>query len=188
MKFAYADPPYLGCAKFYADRHPNALDFNDPETHRDLIASMCDDFPDGWALSCHEPSMYVIRAMCPADVRTAIWVKPFASFKPGVNPAYAWEPILWRGGRKRERSEPTIRNWCAVSIALRKGLVGAKPAEFCYWIFDLLNAKKGDEFADLFPGTGAFTNAWAWFNGRFTDAPLLMACPAPGPARTRRSP
>ena len=25
MKFAYADPPYLGLGKFYADRHPEAL-------------------------------------------------------------------------------------------------------------------------------------------------------------------
>jgi len=56
MKFAYADPPYLGCGKLYAAHHPDALDWDDPETHFDLIGRLFDEYPDGWALSCHEPS------------------------------------------------------------------------------------------------------------------------------------
>lgn len=39
MKFAYADPPYLGCAKLYKE-HPEAHIWDDPETHRDLMARM----------------------------------------------------------------------------------------------------------------------------------------------------
>ena len=31
MRFAYADPPYLGHAKCYADRHPEAAIWDDPE-------------------------------------------------------------------------------------------------------------------------------------------------------------
>ncbi len=37
MRFAYADPPYLGCGKkLYGDRHEQAADWDDPERHRQL--------------------------------------------------------------------------------------------------------------------------------------------------------
>ena len=45
-------------------------------------------------------------------------------------------------------------------MAKRTHFAGAKPDEFCYWIFELLNMKPGDELADLFPGTGRVTRAW----------------------------
>lgn len=161
MRFAYADPPYLGCGRLYAAHHESALDFDDPECHRQLISRLVDEYPDGWAMSLSTPSLRTILPMCPADCRVSAWVKPFAVFKPNVNPAYAWEPVIFRGGRKRGRKEQTVRDWLACSIALRKGLTGAKPREFCRWIFDLLGATQGDEFDDLYPGTGAVSAAWA---------------------------
>jgi len=81
MKFAYADPPYLGCGSLYAKHHPEALKWDDPEAHRSLIGRLCEQYPDGWVLSLHEPSLRTILRMCPDDVRVASWVKPFASFK-----------------------------------------------------------------------------------------------------------
>jgi hypothetical protein len=42
-------------------------------------------------------------------------------------------------------------------------VIGSKPAVFCRWVFDLLGAQAGDEFADLFPGSGGVTRAWASF-------------------------
>lgn len=42
MHFAYSDPPYLGCGKLYLDHHPDALAWDDPETHRQLIERLCD--------------------------------------------------------------------------------------------------------------------------------------------------
>lgn len=160
MRFAYADPPYLGCGRLYADHHPNARDWDDPETHRALIARLCDEYPDGWAMSLSEPSLRVLLPMCPDDARTGSWVKPFAVFKPNVNPAYAWEPVIFRGGRKFTREENTVRNWHSENITLKKGLTGAKPPGFCRWIIGLLNAGPGDEFDDLFPGTGIFGEVW----------------------------
>lgn len=62
-----------------------------------------------------------------------------------------------RGGRKRTRQQQTTRDWLAESITLRKGLTGAKPKEFCYWVFDVLNLQPRDSLADLFPGTGIVT-------------------------------
>ena len=35
--------------------------------------------------------------------------------------------------------------------------MGAKPAAFCWWVFDLLGALPGDELVDLFPGSGGIT-------------------------------
>ena len=37
-RYAYADPPYLGCGKLYADHHPDALEWDDPETHESRLA------------------------------------------------------------------------------------------------------------------------------------------------------
>lgn len=162
-RFAYADPPYLGCGKLYAAHHPDALDWDKPETHHALIQRLADEYPDGWALSCHTPSLRVLLPMCPEDIRIAAWVKPFAVFKPNVNPAYAWEPVLWRGGRtKRGRTVDTVRDWHSENITMRRGLPGAKPPAFAKWVADLLGAdvRQGDTITDLFPGTGAMLGVW----------------------------
>lgn len=160
MRFAYADPPYLGCGKLYAAHHPDALDWDDPKRHRQLVQQLCDEYPDGWVMSLSSPSLRTILPMCPDDCRWGPWVKPFAVFKPNVNPAYAFEPVIWRGGRKFTRQDPTVRDWVSENITLKRGLTGAKPRAFCLWVIDLMNAQPGDDFDDLFPGTGAFTAAW----------------------------
>ena len=111
-------------------------------------------------MSASSPSLKTILPLCPDDVRIAAWVKPFASFKPNVNPAYTWEPVIFRGGRKRDRTQATTRDHVSVPITLKKGLTGAKPPAFCYWLFDLLGAEPTDEFVDIFPGTGIVTSSW----------------------------
>lgn len=162
MRIAYADPPYLGCCSRYGHFHPDGLCWDHAETHRALLARLTEEFPDGWALSCSTPSLRALLPMCPDDCRVAAWVKPFASFKPNVNPAYAWEPVIYIGGRdKRARTEPTVRDWVAANITLERGLTGAKPLGFCFWLFDLMGMRRDDEFVDVFPGTGAVTEAWA---------------------------
>lgn len=169
MKFAYADPPYLGCGKLYADDHPNALDYDDPAAHQFLIKRLSDQYPDGWAMSLSSPSLKTILPMCPDDCRVSAWVKPFAIFKPNVNPAYAWEPVIWRGGHKRTREQDTARDWVSANITLKRGLTGAKPRDFCRWIFEILNIQPGDQFDDLFPGTGAVMAAFE----EWSRAPLM---------------
>jgi hypothetical protein len=160
VRFAYADPPYLGCCKLYGHEHYGGGCWDDLDTHRTLVEQLCVDFPDGWALSLHEPSLRKILPICPDDCRVSPWVKPFASFKPNVNPAYAWEPVIWRGGRDFTREDLTVRDWHSENITLRKGLTGAKPPGFCNWIFELLNMQPDDEFVDLFHGSGGVKRAW----------------------------
>jgi hypothetical protein len=166
MRFAYADPPYLGQGiKHYRNLHADAADCDTPEWHRELIERLCDEFPDGWALSLHTPSLKAILNMCPDDVRVGAWIKPFAAFKKNVTRAYAWEPVIFRGGRPIPSTEPTERDWIEAPavkepIAMLRGFPGEKPTSFCFWIFDFLNMEPGDEFVDLFPGSGAVAEAY----------------------------
>jgi len=133
--------------------------------HADLIRQL--EVYDGWALSTASTTLQYVIALCPQDVRIAAWVKPFCSFKPGVNPAYAWEPLIWKSPRARGREMVTVRDWVATSITLQKGLTGAKPDAFCYWLFELLNIQSGDTFDDLFPGTRAVSRAFdQWIAAR----------------------
>lgn len=159
MRCAYADPPYPGMAHFYEC----------PEVdHVALIRDLREQFPDGWALSTASTTLEHVLDCCKAaglsqkagDYRIGAWVKPFASFKKGVNPAYAWEPVIFAGGRKQDLTEPTVRDWCAVNITLQRGFTGAKPEAMCWWLFDLLGLEADDELIDLFPGSGAVTRAW----------------------------
>jgi hypothetical protein len=179
MRFAYADPPYLGCGRLYAEHHPEALIWDSPKTHRDLIERLCEEYPDGWALSLHEPSLRTILNMCPEDVRTASWVKPFASFKPNVTRAWTWEPVIFRRGRPIPRTEMTWRDHFeapAISepITLRRGLTGAKPEAVCDWILGGLNYQPGDTLDDLFPGTGVMGRAVARRDGEADARPIGM--------------
>jgi hypothetical protein len=156
MKFAFADPPYLGCGqKHYGQHHADAADFDQVESHAALVDRLVSEYPDGWALCLHTPSLKTMLNLCPNDVRIGAWVKPFGAFKVNVNPAYVWEPVIWRGGRKRSREQDTTRDWLAESITMKRGLTGAKPRAFCMWVFDILNVEPGDQVDDLFPGSGA---------------------------------
>ncbi len=179
MRFAYADPPYLGCAvKHYGD-HPDAAVYDTLDGHKALIERLVDEFPDGWALSMTTDNLFDLRPLVPRDCRIAAWVKPFAAFKANVTRAYAWEPVIFRGGRNPGWGHPHqppekggkqntpkdfhVEHYADMllsPITLKRGLTGAKPEAFCFWVFDLLNLRADDELVDLFPGSEAVTHAW----------------------------
>lgn len=178
MKFAYADPPYLGCCCLYDHYHPDGRCWDDLSTHVALVERLVREFPDGWALSCTSGSLRYLLPHCPADARVAPWCKTFGAFKRGVRPAYMWEPVIFWRGRNPNAGHPhkppekggkqtTPKDFAIIEagdllaepITLKKGLTGAKPFSFCQWVLDLLNAQWGDEVVDLFPGTGVMGNA-----------------------------
>lgn len=92
------------------------------------------------------------------------WVKPFAAWKRNVNPSYQWEPVIvWHPRPRPADGKPYrygYRDFVSASITLRRGFTGAKPREFCFWLFEVLNLHPGDEFVDLFPGSGAVADAF----------------------------
>jgi hypothetical protein len=168
MRFAYADPPYPGQARRYYKDHP---DYGGEVDHAELIDSLQDQFPDGWALSTSASALQSVLALCPDGIRVCAWTKPMsAMFAYSVSVQYSWEPVLLMGGRDRRGRNPVVRDWLAISpdgytwrSKPESHVIGAKPRGFCYWVFDLLGALLGDELVDLFPGSGAVGRAWrAW--------------------------
>ena len=101
MKFAYADPPYIGQAKRHYSDDPQCAEVD----HLELIIRLYHEFPDGWALSCSSPSLMQIMEIFSTQIgvlgrppiRIAAWCKSFCAFKRNVRPAYAWEPVIFCG-------------------------------------------------------------------------------------------
>ena len=157
MKFAYADPPYLGNGKSkYSEHHDNAGEYDTKEAHVILVHRLVDEYPDGWALSCNPKDLSWILPACPDDVRVAAWVKTFHQIRVNVSVQYAWEPVIFRGGRDMRHRRPMTRDWLSCPIAMRKGLKGAKPDAFFDWVLAMLGWEPQDILDDIFPGTGNF--------------------------------
>ena len=155
----YADPPYPGCAHLYAD-HP---DYAGEVNHAELIDRLVAEY-DGWCLHTSSVALGDVlplaRAAAPT-VRVMAWVKPFAAFKRNVPVAYAWEPVIVKAARKPVVKPGMVyRDWIAESITLKRGLTGAKPAAVCRWLFEVMGCEPQDTLDDLYPGTGAVTEAW----------------------------
>ena len=155
MRFAYADPPYLGCCRLYGHHHRQPYGCWDyPGTHQQLIAGLNANY-DGWAFSASSTSLQELLPLAPPGIRVAAWVKPFAAYKRNVRAAYTWEPVIFKPGRDSSKDgAPVTRDHLSCPITLRRGLTGAKPEQFCEWIRNLLGWIPGDELTDLFPGTG----------------------------------
>lgn len=169
MRFAYADPPYLGCGKrLYGDLHEAAADWDSMDAHIALIERLGREYPDGWALSLSSSSLRVLLPLCPEGSRVLAWVKPFASWKPGPRIFYAWEPVIMAGGRPWKKGEWRTRDWVAATppVFERRNsteVPGQKPDTFCFWLFDAFGIHAEDTLDDLFPGSGNVTRALdAW--------------------------
>ena len=157
MIIGYADPPYPGQAKRLYGNHP---DYAGEVDHLALAEKLVGY--DGWCLhtsSVALPELLPMISETLDEFRIMAWVKTFAAFKPNVPVAYAWEPVIFRGGRKRSRAENTTRDWCAVNIALMRGFPGAKPEGFVRWFLEVMNARRDDVVDDIFLGSGAVTKA-----------------------------
>lgn len=158
--FAYADPPYLGCSHLYPE-HPEASKYDDPEAHGELMEWMdASGMYDGWALSLTSVSLPEILPLAPDGVRVGAWVKGWCSWKPGNRVAYAWEPVIWKSHVTRKERPYTTRDWVQCNVTTGRTTKGAKPDPFCAWLFDLLGMLPGDKLDDLFPGSGAVSDAW----------------------------
>lgn len=172
MKLCIADPPYLGRAvrwygpggcgdgggKGQADQHPDAAIWDDPETHRQLVRRLEDEY-DGWAIamSVHSLSTYlnVVETDSRNGIRVAVWHKPSA-YPSGSRIANVWEPVLLRipSKRKGRNSGPQTKDFLSATPQ-GVGFVGAKPPAWTRWVLDLLGYEEGDVVEDLFHGSGS---------------------------------
>jgi hypothetical protein len=156
-RLAYADPPYPSQAKRWYGDQP---DFAGEIDHRDLISRLCLGDYDGWALSTSAAALRDVLALCPPDVRVAIWHIPDAE-PPGNRGRlwWSWEPVIICGGRIKYGDGPVVRDLLTCfkvnSQAKAKQIAGQKPPTFCRWVLDLLGYRPGDTVDDLYPGSGA---------------------------------
>lgn len=167
-RIAYADPPYPGMSRRYYSDHP---DYAGEVDHADLIRRL--STYDAWALSTAAASLQDVLALCPPGVRVAAWTR-------GERPNHsrnvfnAWEPVIFtptparhdtspleRGGRPRRLD--TLVHHSRPRLADPHRVVGSKPAAFCRWLFELVDALPGDDFTDLFPGSGGVGRAWSTY-------------------------
>lgn len=162
MRFAYADPPYPGKAKIYRG-HP---DYRGEVDHGALVARLVDGYPDGWALSTSAHALPAVLELCPPGVRVAAW---FRGERPGahVRPLSSWEPVVYSGGREiltsphEHRRVDGLVHICRPRGSDPNRVKGAKPADFAWWLFELLGALPHDRLDDLFPGSGGIARAWS---------------------------
>lgn len=174
MRFGYADPPYLGCCGLYGHNHPDGRCWDLLTSHEILIDDLVRMFPDGWALSTGAKMLPQILKLCPSDVRVLSWVKtdapPFS-----IRVQYTWEPVILFGGRTYDGGPRTVRDSLvtpscgAMGAGVRRNpnhVIGRKPPRFCTWIFECLGAEPGDEFEDLFEGSGDVGRHWEAFNAQ----------------------
>lgn len=163
MRLAYADPPYPGTAARYYSDHP---DYGGEVDHRVLLSRL--QRYDGWALSTSSDALPRILWLCvelEIGVRVASWHRGPRRARTYA-PLKAWEPVVYAGGRRvlREALEAPVDalNHVARPRTTDPGrVIGAKPAAFAFWMFDLLGARPGDDLVDLFPGSGGIGRAWA---------------------------
>lgn len=203
MRFAYADPVYLGRGEYYRAHHPEAVAWNDPETHRALIGRLQAEFPDGWVMSLSERSLRTILPMCPPEARTGAWMTDRPRFAgKGVAIRKHFEPVIFMGGRPysetgnraadfivtaQQRLPAGQPRYAMVKQDIRAGrtFVGTKPAAFAMWIFDLLGLAADDEFVDLFPGSGAVGEAYqTWLSAQAPNPTAKMECDRHGAGGT----
>jgi len=171
MRIGYADPPYPGQAKRHYEHHE---DYDGEVDHAELIRRLNSEY-DGWVLHTSSPALRTIAPLIPDDARILAWVKPFAAFKRNVPVGYAWEPIIVKPARKpvvSGRITP-LRDFMETevvrcSIAMKKGLTGAKPEPVCFWVFEALGLRPEDVLHDMFPGTGAVAKAWDKWRAMFS--------------------
>ncbi len=156
MRFAYADPPYLGMCGRYGHEHHGGGCWDDVETHRALIERL--SAFDGYVLSFHLPSLPTILPMLPDNARVMSWCKRGGNPFP-AHPLYAWEPVAIVGGNtKGGHRGYTPHDWLVTTVD--REFFGQKPQAFTMWILDCLGVSEDDEFTDLFYGSGAVTKAY----------------------------
>ena len=177
MRFAIADPPYLGRAERWygaagrghlkheesrADVHPDAGVWDDPRRHVELVEQMMVRY-DGWAIAMTSalPSLRVYASVAPDGAFFGSWVRTNA-MPDGSRITKAWEPVLFfvpRELRGRDTA-PSTADVLIEGVNVKAGFVGHKPAKWTRWVLGVLGYDPGrDTVDDVFPGSGAVSAA-----------------------------
>jgi hypothetical protein len=182
MRFAYADPPYPGqSADLYGD-HP---DYAGEVDHAELIGRLCQDYPDGWALSTSARALRMVLDLCPPDAWVAAWHKTNSPpIRTTGRRIWTWEPVIVQGGRQQRGTAPDVRD--SLASPQHHSFPGQKPPIFTRWIAALLGANHDDTIDDLFPGSGTVGRELATIRQQPTLAEVQMTLDDQPAKRHRR--
>jgi hypothetical protein len=178
-RLCIADPPYLGVANFWygdgalhgqasagfrprggnvkkADYHPEAANWDDPESHRQMVERLQSDY-DGFAIAMKVSSLwhYLQWVQPGPGVHVCAWTKPNA-MPTNAHPFRAWEPVLIKvpEGRRAGGRELVTLDW--ITSGVQATFAGAKPPRWTRWVLDMLGYDpETDTVDDLFHGSGA---------------------------------
>lgn len=202
LRLAYADPPYPGLSRRYYESHPDyAGEVDHAELIASLsaaydgwaLSTSAAALPEVLALC--PPGTRVAawhRGERPTRSRGPLNAWEPVLYRGGR--LHVGQACTTGSGCNRDASDVDERRVAIAgehdaseisarrvdSLVYRPGVrstdpgrvIGAKPAVFCRWVFDLLGALPGDEFVDVFPGSGGVSRAWAIYSS--TD-PLAEA-------------
>lgn len=181
-RLAYADPPYPGKAWLYVG-HP---DYAGEVDHAALLSRLATY--DGWALSTSAAALPAVLALAVAQdlpVRVAAWTRGPRPHATARYPLNAWEPVIYVPVPSRSAGEPrrvdALVHGVSPMVTLPSRVIGAKPAAFCRWLFDLVGATPSDTLDDLFPGSGIVGKTWELYREPSRGAAAAVegdGCPA----------
>jgi hypothetical protein len=188
MKFAIADPPYLGRGalrygpgsslrpQFDRSRparlrsnpdkwpaqtteHKDAHLWDDPETHRQLVRDLVANY-DGWAIAMWRDSLLTYLPTAPADAHVGVWYKPDGMASARVTTT--WEPVLFYIPKTR-RARGTgvhVRDLLSCSLPKTVSHTGRKPEAWTHWVLNVMGYNPEiDTCVDIFGGSGAVAAA-----------------------------
>lgn len=176
MQLAIADPPYLGRARRWygdgrghaagrgrADEHVEAPRWDTVEAHEELVDELEQRY-DGWAIAMAPDSLSVYLAVAPAEARVAVWSRGNA-VPTGSRVRALWEPALVRVPDARAAHGAGAGVDDVLTAGIRPGgFAGRKPEQWTHWVLTMLGYDPAvDDVEDLFPGSGAVSDAIATF-------------------------
>jgi hypothetical protein len=177
MKFAIADPPYLGrSVRYYgaggrggknkkqADNHPEAHIWDYAETHKQLAQQLLKEY-DGFsiAMSVHSLSTYleVLETESENGIRVGVWHRPNA-VPSGSRITNNWEPVVFKIPTSRKGRFTAAHTSDVLTCNVKhNGFTGSKPKDWVHWVIQVMGVAEGDTVDDLFHGSGAVAQALA---------------------------
>lgn len=140
----------------YYGSHP---DYAGEVDHAELLARLASY--DGWALSTSSTALADVLALAPRSARVAAWHRGPRVTKHRM-PLAAWEPVIYSPARTVAYGvSDSLEHGPGPRLTDPARVIGAKPAAFARWMFNLLGAAPGDSLDDLYPGSGGIRRAWA---------------------------
>lgn len=158
----YGEGPRSSTDAPRADVHPEAAKWDDLSAHRELLLHLVENF-DGWAIATTPDGLGAYHPL-PINAQIMAWHRPTA-MPGGGRLIERWEPVIvYIPEERRTRAGARVSNvLTAVAPSARGGrrsFVGAKPAEWTRWVLDALGYDSAtDDLVDLFPGSGAVSEA-----------------------------